>query len=136
MKIVIRKSTAVIMTNINLSSSQFSSLPSRHSRLPSQGIAMMVISIVPGRRLSTHSMVASFGKVSLHSSKYSSSPYRQWKMPSHVFSEIIWIVEILIDQLVFRYVKWVDLLLHRFYSYYRRNRHSHHNFHLYLDNSV
>ena len=53
-KIVVRKRTAVTMTKINLSSSQFSSLPSRHSIIPSQGIAMMVMSVVPGRRFSTH----------------------------------------------------------------------------------
>ena len=82
------KRTAMTMTNINLSSSQFSSLPSLHSMIPSQGIAMIVTSIVPGRRLSIHLMVASLGKVLLHSSKYSSSPCKQWKMPSHVFSEI------------------------------------------------
>ena len=77
------------MTKINLSSSQFSSLPSLHSRIPSQGIAMIVMSIVPGRRFSIHSMVASFGKVSLQRSNSSSSPYRQWKLPTHVFSERI-----------------------------------------------
>ena len=58
--------------------------------------------MVPGRRLSTHSMVASSGKVSLHSSKYSSSPYRQWKMPSHVFSEIEVIYWEWFDKYVFK----------------------------------
>ena len=82
MQIVARKRADNEMYKINLSSSQFSSCPSLHSRIPSQGIAMMVTSIVPGRRFSIHWMVASFGKVSLQSSNCSSSPYKQWKMPS------------------------------------------------------
>ena len=88
MQIVNRESPEIAMTKILLSSSQFSSLPSLHSTIPLQGVAMIVISIVPGRRFSTHSIIASFGKVSLHNSNFSSSPFRQCKMPSQAFAKI------------------------------------------------
>ena len=75
------------MTKIFLSSWQYnSSLPSLHSIIPSQGIAMILRSM-PGKRSSMHSIVAPSGKVSLHISKISSSPYLQWKIPSQILSE-------------------------------------------------
>ena len=78
------------VARIHLSSSQLSSIPSLHSIIPSQGIAIIVMSIDPGKRFSMHLIVASLGKVSLHISNISSSPYKQWKTPSHVLSKLIW----------------------------------------------
>ena len=74
---------AIVKTSISLSSSHCSSIPSLHSRIPSQGMAIILRSY-PGRRSSRHSMVAILGKVCLHNSKPSSSPYKHWKTPSQV----------------------------------------------------
>ena len=77
---------AIAMISWILSSSQFSSLPSRHSTTPSQGIALIVMSY-PGKRFSIHLIVATVGNVFSHKSKYSSSPIKQWTIPSHILSE-------------------------------------------------